>query len=104
MKIHTFFKNVDGTTKNCIDAYLNGKKMNRLTSLLRHGNFNVADLKINAEYFIKHNAFSIKFDLRIGKKRLISEEKTHNVKEAFEIAFDKLVNQLRKLESIKHDK
>jgi len=104
MKTHPLFKNVNGAAKNCIEAYLKGKKMNRLTRLLRHGNFDLADLKVDVEHFNKHNAFSVKFDLKIGKKRLISEEKTHNIREAFEIAFDKLVNQLRKLESIKHDK
>lgn len=55
---------------------MNSGKMNKITLLFRHGNFGLADLKINIGYFIRHKVFSIKMDLKIGKKKLISDEKS----------------------------
>ena len=78
--------------------------MSRLTRLLRHGNLELADLRILVEYFPHHNEISVRLTLSIKKRELMAEKRSRNIIESFDLALDNLISQLRKLESVMHDK
>jgi ribosome-associated translation inhibitor RaiA len=64
----------------------------------------IADLKTSIEYFQKHTAFAVKLCLQMGKAKLIGEEKSHDLLKGIDLSVDRLISQLRKIESRKHDK
>lgn len=102
MIIHFYFKKVTREDKEKLKNYLTDKKLKRLTRLLQHGNLELCNFFIQVEYFSHHNAFSVKLDLKIIEHKLFSEEKSHNLIKAFDLAFDSLINQLRKIENLTH--
>ncbi len=104
MNIHFYFGKVAENCKKILGEYVTDRKINRLNRLLQHGNFELADLKISSEYFTRHNAFLIKLDLKIARKHLIAEEKSHDITKGFDSALDRLISQMRKTESIRHKK
>ena len=103
MNISFYFQKVDKSCEQQLKNYLTEKKMSRLTHLLQHGNLELADLRIHVEYFSHRNNFSVKLTLNNGKKELVAEKKAYNIIESFDLAFDRLIFQLRKLESLRHD-
>mgnify|MGYP001605293142 CR=1 FL=1 len=104
MKLHFYFQKVDPNSKDSLEHYLDQAKVNRLTRLLQHGNLELADLDITVAYMAHHNAFDVKLDLKIAKKVLFAEDKSHDILKAFDLTFDRLINQLRKVENLRHDK
>ena len=104
MTINFSFSRVDKNCKKMLEDYVTKEKLSRLTRLLQHGNFELADLKIRSEYFTKHNAFLVELDLKIAKNHLVAEERSHDITKGFDLAMDRLISQLRKLESLRHDK
>ncbi len=104
MNINFYFHKVNKADRDKLKNYFTEKKLSRLARLLQHGNFELADLRIHTEYFQRHNAFLVKLDLKIAKRGLIAEERSHSITKGFDLAFDRLISQLRKLESLKHDK
>lgn len=104
MNINFYLKKIDKNSQNVLKKYLTEKKLKRLTRLLRHGNLEKADLRIMADHSLHRNKlFSIKLTLIIGKKKLVAEEQDHNLLEIFDLAFDCLIFQVRKLEALRHD-
>jgi ribosomal subunit interface protein len=104
MKINFSFSGTDATCKKTLESYVTEKKLQSLTRLLQHGNFDTAELDIRTEYRPHHNNFSVKIDLKIPRHILVSREGGYNVKEAFDLALDKIVVQMRKIEEIRHHK
>jgi|WetSurMetagenome_2_1015567.scaffolds.fasta_scaffold1648768_1 ribosome-associated translation inhibitor RaiA len=104
MKVNFSFNDADDSCKKKLEDYVTEEKLNSLTRLLQHGNLDVAELDIRTEYRPHHNNFSIKIDLKIPRHILVSEETSYNLTEAFDLAFDKIVVQMRKIEEIRHHK
>ncbi|MFC1789411.1 HPF/RaiA family ribosome-associated protein [Patescibacteria group bacterium] len=98
MKISFYFQKFDESCKKELRDYLTEKKLNRLERLLHHGNLELAKFRVHAEYFPHHNAVLVKLTLSIKKHEFIAEKRTFNIIEAFDIAFDNLIIQVRKLE------
>jgi len=100
MHIQFSYKNVDPRDKKFLEDYLD-KKMVRLETLMSAGDFESANLEIRVEKFVKKEAFKIEIHLQAPKEKLLASEDDHTVMEAFDLAFDKLVIQLRKLKDKK---
>jgi len=104
MRINFYFQKVNKIDHEKLKNYLTEKKLSRLVRLLQHGNLELANLVVRTQYFQRHNAFDIKLNLSFAKKELIGKEKSHDLIRAFDLALDRLISQLRKIESVRHDK
>ena len=104
MKIRFHFQEIREADKKQLEKYLTEKKMSRLTRLLQHGNLALAKFILNAKYHERQNIYLVNLGLKISKNDFIAEKEGHTLLEAFDLAFDRLINQLRKLESKIHDK
>lgn len=104
MNISFYLKNTDKNNQDVLEKYLTDKKLNRLTRLLKHGNLEIADLRIRIENSPhRKRLFFINLTLNIGKKKLVAKEQGMNILEVFDLAFDCLVFQARKMEALRHD-
>ena len=104
MTIRFCFQNINKADKEKLEKYFYDKKLGRLEKLLQHGNFELAKFVLNAKYHIHRKIFSVRLGLKVAKKDFTSEEKAYyNLTEAFDLAFDDLIIQLRKLESKIHN-
>ena len=104
MKIHFTFRKVDEKSREKLEQCFYSSKLNRLTRLLNHADLELAILDIRVEYFIKHNAFLVKAEMNIKKCHLIGEEASHDIMKACDLAVNRLISQVRKVENIKHKK
>jgi len=104
MNTYFYFKKINKADEEKLKDYFTKEKTPRLTKLLQHGNFELAKFKMRAEYFLHHNAFEVEVELNIGKQELVAKEKSHNLLKALDLAIDRQIAQLRKLESIRHNK
>ncbi|MFH1036851.1 MAG: HPF/RaiA family ribosome-associated protein [Patescibacteria group bacterium] len=104
MKINFYFQQTDKTCEKQVNEYFTEEKLNRLTNLLHHGNLELAILDVRIEYFSHHNDYVAKLNMTVGKREFIGEKRGFSLIESLDIALDNLVSQLRKLESIRHDK
>lgn len=104
MTTRFYFEKIRDTDKQILENYFQEKKLGRLEKLLLHGNAGLAKLVINADYHPRHDTYIVRVGLNFGKKDLNSEIKGNTLLEAFDLAFDKIVSQLRKVESKRHDK
>jgi ribosomal subunit interface protein len=98
MNIRFYFQKISETDKEKLKKYFNDKKLGRLVKLLQRGNLELAKFVLNAKYHSRHNIFLVRLGLKIINKDLRAEEKGRNLIEAFDLAFDSLIRQLRKLE------
>jgi ribosome-associated translation inhibitor RaiA len=103
MNTRFYFRKTDAGQEKQLKDYLDEKKLGRLTRLLRCSDPETADFEIRVEYSQRHNIFSINLTFIFTKHKLVSLRKSHNLIEAFDLAFDCLVFQMRKIESVKHD-
>lgn len=100
-----YFENIRESDKQLLEKYFQEKKLNRLSKLLLHGNFELAKFAVNAKYHQRHSIFLVRLGLNFAGKDLRSEEKSHSsLPEAFDLALDRIISQLRKSESRLHDK
>jgi ribosome-associated translation inhibitor RaiA len=104
MNIRFYFQEINKASQEELEKYLAGKKLDRLTRLLQHGNLALAKFVVNAKCHLHHNIFVVRLGLEIAKNDFEAEEAGHNLIEAFDLAFNKLVYQLRKAEKSRHDK
>src|SRR3989338_1533604 len=98
------FNNIKESDKQALERYFNDKKIGRLKKLLLHGNFELAKFNISAKYHKRHDIFIVGLGLDFAKKDLRSQEEGHALLEAFDLALDCIISQLRKSESKLHDK
>ena len=103
MKTHFSYRNTDENCKKILENYVTEEKLQGLSRLLQHGNMDLADLDIRLEYLSHHNNFSAKINLKIGKRVFFSEDSSRNLTEVFDLALEKIISQLRKLESVRHN-
>lgn len=104
MNIRFYFQEINKTGREELEKYLAGKKINRLTRLLQHGNLALAKFVLNAKYHKHHNIFVVRLGLKIAKNNFEAEELNKDLIEAFDLAFNRLIYQLRKNEKSRHDK
>lgn len=105
MTTRFYFENIKESDKRLLEDYFTEKKFGRLEKLLLHGNSALAKFAVNAKYRQRHNTFMVRIGLSFAKKNFRSEEISHsNLLESFDLAFDRVINQLRKSESKLHDK
>lgn len=105
MTTRFYFENIKESDKRLLEDYFAEKKIGRLERLLQHGNLELAKFAVNAKYHQRRNAFIVRVGLGFAKKSLRSQEISHaNLLEAFDLALDRVINQLRKSESKLHDK
>jgi len=104
MNIIFYFQKVDEGCKKQAKDYFTEEKLGRITKLLRHGNLELAKLKVSVEYFSHHNEFFVELILNISRHEVLAEKRAFSLPQALEVSFDHLVLQLRKIENIRHDK
>jgi ribosome-associated translation inhibitor RaiA len=104
LSLRLYFQKISEKDKKELKKYFDDKKLSRLTKLIQGKDLELAKLSFNAKYHQHNNIFLVRLRLRTVKKDIRSEEKGQALIEAFDLAFDKLISQLRKLKDIKHDK
>jgi ribosomal subunit interface protein len=104
MNINFSFHNVDAEGKRQLEAYVNEEKLQKLTRILQHGNLETAELDIRTEYQSHHNNYVMKIDLKIPRHILVAEETAYDVRAAFDSVIEKIVDQMRKIEAVRHHK
>jgi ribosomal subunit interface protein len=102
MNIRFYFQQINKTDKEELEKYLDEEKLNRLTRLLNHGSLALAKFVLNAKYHKHHNIFVVRLGLGFAKNNFETEELSQDLIKAFDLAFDRLISQLRKLENLKH--
>lgn len=102
MTTRFYFENIKKPDKEFLEKDFQEKKLGRLSKLLLHGSFDLAKFVVNAKYHRRHDTFIIRIGLNFGRNDLMSEERGHTLLEAFDLAFDCIISQLRKIESKKH--
>ncbi len=98
MNIRFYFQKISEADKENLEKYFNDKKLGRLEKLLQHGNLELAKFVLNAKYHSHHHIFLVRLGLEISDKNLRAEKSGQNLIEAFDLAFDNLIGQLRKSE------
>lgn len=102
MQTRFYFQKIDETNRGLLENYLSDKKLSRLTRLLQHGSLELAKLVVNVKYHQRHNTFIVRLGLKIIRHDLNAEEKSKNLLEAFDLALDDVIIQLRKIENQMH--
>lgn len=95
MNIQFSYKQVADKDKVFLEDYLD-KKKSRLTNLLNEEDLINSRLEIRAEKFVKKEAYKVEIFLITPHKKFGAEEDDHTIIEAFDLALDKLIMQLRK--------
>jgi ribosome-associated translation inhibitor RaiA len=104
MKINFSLHDIDESCKKKLEDYANEEKLNSLVRLLPHDSIDSAILDIRAEYMVHHNNFEIKMVFKIPRHVLEAEQSGFSITEAFDLALDKIVVQMKKIEEIRHHK
>jgi len=95
MTIQFSYKQVEEKDKHFLEDYLE-KKKERLAKLLPDNQWENACLEIRAEKFMKKDAFKVEIFLISPVHDFMSSEDDHTIIEAFDLALDKLIMQMRK--------
>lgn len=98
------FQEIKESDEQLLEKYCREKKLGRLEKLLQHGNFELAKFVVSAKYHSRHSVFLVRLGLNFSGKDLRAEDKGGALLEAFDLAFDRIINQLRRTESKRHDK
>jgi len=99
MQIKFSYKNVEPKDKKFLEDYWL-KKQGRFRTLLNSNEFDNAHLEIRSEKLSKKDAFKVEIFLVTPVIKIMAGEDDHTIVEAFDLALDKLIIQLRKI----HDK
>lgn len=89
------YKNVSEKDKKFLEDYYE-KKIDRISTLTKKEEFEVANMEIRIEKFTKKEAYNLEIHFYLPGKSFMSSEDDHTVIEAFDLALDKLINQLRR--------
>lgn len=94
MNIQFSYKQVSEKDRKFLEDYVY-KKKERIKTLVSE-EFEIARLEIRAEKFAKKEAFKVELFLYLPWQKFISSEDDHTIIEAFDLALDKLIIQLRR--------
>jgi ribosomal subunit interface protein len=89
------YKNVSEKDKRFLEDYYE-KKIDRISTLTKKEEFEEANMEIRIEKFAKKEAYNLEIHFYLPGKSFMSSEDDHTVIEAFDLALDKLINQLRR--------
>ena len=89
------YKQINDQGKKFLEEYLE-KKISRLETLIHAEELANSRLEIRAEKFVKNEAYKIEMFLITPTKTFQAEEDDHTIMEAFDLALDKLVLQIRR--------
>ena len=96
MQIDIFYKNIENKReKEFISSYLEEKK-GRFEKLIRDVDYEIARLEAKAESFATKSAYKVELALHLPRKKYMSSEDDHTLREAIDLAVDKMIIQLRK--------
>ena len=98
------FPKSEAGNKKFLEDYVTQEKLKSVERLLQHGNFELADLEIRVEPLAHGKGYSMRLNMKVKKHVLYAQEEGYDLRGVFDIALEKILSQLRKLESIKHDK
>lgn len=100
MTINFLFKNFSPVEKEQFRDYFELKlpPLEKIVSRF-HCPPDAAKLEVKAEKFATKNAYEVTFILSLLKERLYVSEDDHTIREATDLAKDKLVRQLKKLKA-----
>jgi len=104
MNVSFYFQKTDESCKKQVENYFTKEKLGRVEKLLRHGNLELAELRVKVEYLAHHNEFFVEMILSIARHEVLAEKRAFSLQEALDISLDHLVSQLRKIENIRHHK
>jgi ribosome-associated translation inhibitor RaiA len=104
MNIRFRYQDVNQEDKEKLEKYFDDRKLLRLTKLIQPKDLELANLDLNAKYHQHNSIFLVKLVLEISGRNLRAEDSGKFLTEAFDLAFDTLVDQLRKLEDKRTDK
>ena len=103
MTTRFYFQNIKESDKRLLEKYFHEKKFARLQKLLQRpqggrSNFELAKFVVNVKYHERHSIFIVRLGLNFAGRDLRGEEKSHGgLLEAFDLAFDRIISQLRKV-------
>ena len=95
MQVQFSYKQVSEKDKKFLEKYID-KKEDRMKRLLSQEEFENALFEIRTEKFVKKEAYKVELFLDTTKNKFMASEDDHTVIEAFDLALDKLIIQLRK--------
>ncbi|HOY55963.1 MAG TPA: HPF/RaiA family ribosome-associated protein [bacterium] len=95
MHIQFSYKQVNAQDKVFLENYID-KKIERIKNLLDTEKFSNAILDIRVEKFVKKNACQVELHFSFPGGNFMASEDDHTIIEAFDLALDKLVMQLRR--------
>lgn len=95
MQIQFSYKQVNNSDKNFLEKYIE-KKRDRLRTLIPNDLLSEARLEIRTEKFAKKEAYQVEIYLSLPGQNFRSSEDNHTVIEAFDLALDKLIIQMRR--------
>jgi ribosome-associated translation inhibitor RaiA len=96
MNVQFSFKAVSEKDKKFVEKYFYEKKEERLKTIMTEADYENAMLEIRSEKFAKKEAYKVEFILTFPEQKFVSSEDDHTIIEAFDLALDKLIIQLRK--------
>jgi len=95
MHIQFSYKFVASKDKKFLEDYIE-KKKDRVKTLVSESDYEVARLEIRSEKFAKKEAYKVELFLWTPNLQFRSSEDDHTINEAFDLALDKLIIQIRK--------
>ena len=95
MNIQFLYKQVSEKDKNFLEEYIQ-KKMERFKKLISENDLDVGRLEVKSEKFAKKKAFKVELFLSLPEYQFRASEDDHTIIEAFDLALDKLIIQIRK--------
>ncbi len=95
MHIQFSYKQVNTQDKVFLENYVD-KKIERIKNLLDTEKFSNAILDIRVEKFVKKNACQVELRFSFPGGNFMASEDDHTTAEAFDLALDKLIMQLRR--------
>lgn len=95
MNIQFSYKAVPERDKSFLQNYVE-KKRSRFETLIRDEDYDTARLEIRSEKFATKEAYQVDLNLFLPDKNFRASEDDHTIIEAFDLALDRLIIQIRK--------
>ncbi|MBU4360457.1 ribosome-associated translation inhibitor RaiA [Candidatus Parcubacteria bacterium] len=95
MNIQFSYKQVAERDKKFLEEYIT-KKIDRFKKLISENELELGRLEIKTEKFAKKEAYKVELFLSLPEHQFRASEDDHTIIEAFDLALDKIIIQLRK--------
>ncbi len=94
MNVNFYLKSIEEKEKFFLEDYLK-EKIKRLEKLCAGRAIDQFKLDVKAEQFAKKSAYQVEFIFTLAGKSFTASEDDHTIREALDMAFDKLIKQVR---------